>query len=189
MGVNDAGTPQIEWRAVPPGEVALEVPRRLLGGTRPQRKLIESFHIGRFPVAVAQYRAFLNAGDGWRDEGSWAPDLYRDPEGRSYDRGRFGNEPAVYISWFDALAFCRWLSHCLGFNVSLPDEWQWQQAATGGDPGKVYPWGSAWDPQLEPHRATPSRASSQSRLQLACIRAVPRLWGISTWRARSGSGA
>ena len=32
-----------------------------------------------------------------------------------YEFGRFGNHPAVYVSWFDAVAFCRWLSRRLGF--------------------------------------------------------------------------
>jgi len=27
----------------------------------------------------------------------------------------------------------------------LPTEWEWQQAATGGKPAYVYPWGPDWD--------------------------------------------
>ena len=83
----------------------------------------------------------------------WADDLYRDPEGDSYAIGRFGNHPAVYVSWFDAVAFCRWLSRRLGFTVRLPFEWEWQQAATGGDDRNVFPWGGDWDPKQEPYRA------------------------------------
>ncbi len=29
--------------------------------------------------------------------------------------------------------------------IRLPTEWEWRQAATGGDPKNVYPWGSKWD--------------------------------------------
>lgn len=39
---------------------------------------------------------------------------------------------------------CEWLSARLGYEVRLPTEWQWQQAATGGDPAKPYPWGE-WE--------------------------------------------
>ena len=46
---------------------------------------------------------------------------------------------------FLAVAFCRWLSRRLGSEVRLPTEYQWQQAATGGDPRNHYPWGRKWD--------------------------------------------
>lgn len=39
---------------------------------------------------------------------------------------RYGSYPADNVSWFDATAFCRWLSAKLGFEVRLPDEWEWQ---------------------------------------------------------------
>lgn len=43
------------------------------------------------------------------------------------------------------MAFCRWLSDRLGYEIKLPTEWQWQQAATGGDPERIYPWSGKWD--------------------------------------------
>ena len=33
----------------------------------------------------------------------------------------------------------------LGYEIRLPTEWEWQQAATGGDPDHEYPWGAEWD--------------------------------------------
>ncbi len=27
----------------------------------------------------------------------------------------------------------------------MPTEWEWQQAATGGDPTREYPWEGGWD--------------------------------------------
>lgn len=33
----------------------------------------------------------------------------------------------------------------LGYEIRLPTEWEWQQAATGGNPANVYPWGPEWD--------------------------------------------
>ena len=64
------------------------------------------------------------------------------------------------MSWFDANAFCRCLSHRRGEEVRLPTEWEWQQAATGGLADRVYPWGAEWDADEEPHRAN----TSESRL-------------------------
>jgi len=153
VGVDRDGTPDIEWCAIPGGEVAIQVDRRLLPGTKARRKQVDAFHIARYPVTATQYRAFLRAEDGWQNPQWWVPDLYRDAEGDSYDVGRYGNHPALYVSWFDAMAYCRWLSSRVRFAVRLPDEWEWQQAATGGNAGNVYPWGGDWDPKREPHRA------------------------------------
>jgi len=153
VGVDADGTPQIAWCTMSGGDASIEVERRFSPGTKTLRKQVEDLHIARYPVTVAQYRAFLEADDGWCDPRWWAEDLYRDPEGGSYDFGRFGNHPAVYVSWFDALAFCRWLSERLKASVRVPDEWEWQRAATGGDPANVFPWGNDWDPKSEPFRA------------------------------------
>lgn len=55
-----------------------------------------------------------------------------------------GNCPADSVSWYDTIAYCRWLTARLGHEVRLPAEWEWQQGATGGRPDCVYPWGSDW---------------------------------------------
>jgi formylglycine-generating enzyme required for sulfatase activity len=44
------------------------------------------------------------------------------------------------VSWYEAVAFCRWLSAWLGFAVTLPTEQQWERAARGMQ-GFDYPWG------------------------------------------------
>ncbi len=49
------------------------------------------------------------------------------------------------MSWYDAMAFCRWLSQRHGSEIRLPLEWEWQQAATGGRAENLYPWGTKWD--------------------------------------------
>jgi hypothetical protein len=59
--------------------------------------------------------------------------------------GPLDNHPAANVSWYDAVAFCQWLSVRSGHQVRLPTEWEWQQAATGGDPANKYPWGAEWD--------------------------------------------
>ncbi len=40
-----------------------------------------------------------------------------------------------------------------GYEIRLPTEFEWQLAATGGEPGRSYPWGGDWDPKAEPWRA------------------------------------
>jgi formylglycine-generating enzyme required for sulfatase activity len=52
--------------------------------------------------------------------------------------------PVVGVSWYEALAYCRWLSDATGETITLPTEEQWQYAAQGDD-NRRYPWGDVWD--------------------------------------------
>ena len=56
------------------------------------------------------------------------------------------NSPREAVSWFEAVAFSRWLGKRTGSTIRLPTEWEWQLAATGGDPDSEYPWPGEWDP-------------------------------------------
>ncbi|MBK9125874.1 MAG: formylglycine-generating enzyme family protein [Chloroflexi bacterium] len=54
------------------------------------------------------------------------------------------DQPVVGVSWYEAVAFCLWLSSTTGESIMLPTDPQWQYAAQGDD-GRAYPWGDAWD--------------------------------------------
>jgi hypothetical protein len=107
--------------------------------------LVEPFRIAKYPTTWAQYFVFLQSTDGYADL-SWWDGLVRD-ELPGDTAGRMGNRPAEFVSWYDAMAFCRWLSFRLRLEVRLPTELEWEAAATGGDISYQYPWGGEWDPR------------------------------------------
>lgn len=122
----------------------------------PQHKLILHDHfIGRTPVTVAQFAAFVQAtgykttaeqyGYGYNlVEGHWKEIKnanWQTPRGSEMIIQQKGAHPVTLVSWHDALAFCSWLNDITQFEVYLPSETEWEQAARGTD-GRVYPWGN-----------------------------------------------
>jgi formylglycine-generating enzyme required for sulfatase activity len=52
------------------------------------------------------------------------------------------NAPVIWVSAYDAEAYCRWLSAETGFSFRLPYQREWLLAACNGEPNRVYPWGN-----------------------------------------------
>ncbi|WP_156427941.1 SUMF1/EgtB/PvdO family nonheme iron enzyme, partial [Thiohalocapsa sp. ML1] len=141
VGLRADGLPDIAWVDMPAGE--------FLYGDKPERRRCDAFAIARYPITHAQFQAFLDAEDGYDDERWWQG--LSDPD-RDHRPARWpiANHPRETVSWFDAMAFCRWLTHRLGAElngriVRLPTEWEWERAARGTK-GRVYPWGDDYLP-------------------------------------------
>ena len=117
------------------------------------------YWIAKYPVSNSQFARFMQAG-GYQQEAYWSPEgwkwlqgkKYREP--RYYSQNEFGNPifPVVGVSWYEAEAFCSWLSAEWkaqrklpeGYGLRLPTEEEWERAARGTD-GREYPWGD-WAP-------------------------------------------
>jgi formylglycine-generating enzyme len=59
------------------------------------------------------------------------------------------DQPAVGVSWFDAVSYCEWLSDVTGRPMRLPTEAEWECAARGGVEGQRYPWGDDPPPDYD----------------------------------------
>ncbi len=79
----------------------------------------------------------------------WYPEgeIYRQPE--FWDDSRFNNpaQPVVGVTWFEARAYCAWLSAQTGMAYRLPTEVE-REAAVRGRKGRRYPYGPEHDPAL-----------------------------------------
>jgi formylglycine-generating enzyme required for sulfatase activity len=146
---------------------------------------VPTFHMSKYPVTNAQFRRFIEGG-GYENEAYWSPeglawlrrtaeeekDLpdYRQRAGRAepgyWRDARFNrpNAPVVGVTWYEAEAYCRWLSITEGRDYGLPTEAMWEKAARGGleipfgtpgdvslgdnpNPQRRYPWGDDWNPE------------------------------------------
>ncbi len=124
------------------------------------RTLGVEFKIGKYPVTNHQYRRFLAAGgysdeQWWSEEGLRYKEQFQWQEPRQWDDLRFNrnSQPVVSISWYEAEAYCKWLTvqwrregKIQEEVVRLPTQAEWEAAARSKH-GLEYPWGSAeFDP-------------------------------------------
>lgn len=100
------------------------------------RMYIHTFYMDKYPVTNSQYKKCL-------DVRHYRPfdhhDFLKNWKNGTYPAG-WGKKPVTWVSYHEAQAYCRWAGD------SLPNEWQWQYAAQGGDKYLLYPWGNTWNP-------------------------------------------
>ena len=82
-----------------------------------QVQITTPFHMAECPVTNAQYEAF-------------DPDHKRLRGIRGVSNG--DDEAVNYVSWHDAVAFCKWLSEKEGQTYRLPTEAEWEYACRAG---------------------------------------------------------
>lgn len=135
--------PLLEWCEIPAGNV------RVSGSDRDKNNHVDAFLMARYPVTNKQYRAFINAANGYSNPKWWqyADDAFawfqnngqpRPPKYEGLDR------PRETVTWYEARAFCLWLGNLTQLEIRLPTLQQ-RQRAIAGDDERIFPWGNTFD--------------------------------------------
>ena len=122
---------EMELCYVPPGSFIMGSPdddELVYEDEKPlhKRDISYGYWLARYPVTVAQFKSFVT-------EMNFVPqdeNILSDPL----------NHPVRYITWYEALDFCHWLSERwhkqtilpMDWQVTLPSEAEWEKAARGG---------------------------------------------------------
>ncbi|WP_028315860.1 SUMF1/EgtB/PvdO family nonheme iron enzyme [Desulfatibacillum aliphaticivorans] len=133
----------------------LEAFVRIPGGTYPYQDgqvELEEFEISQYPVTNQCYKKFMDS-DGYKKSKFWTEQRpfwlegVNETQPMHWNERRFNcpNHPVVGVCWYEAAAFCNWLTEFQndGFVYSLPTEQQWEAAAAGKE-RREYPWGE-WE--------------------------------------------
>ena len=124
------------------------------------RVWVDAFELAARQVTRAEFAGYLEA------TGAKAPPGWDDPN--------FSNpeQPVVAVSWFEAAAYCEWLSSMTGRAYRLPTEAEWEKAARGGLEGKLFPWGN------EPPQSLPDYARRWLKGPEPVARYAPNGFGL-----------
>ncbi|MCP4423983.1 MAG: SUMF1/EgtB/PvdO family nonheme iron enzyme [Chloroflexi bacterium] len=129
----------------------------LFGDDGKEEREAAPFRAGVYPITNGQYRQFMEAG-GYREERWWSKKGWQWRQGEPqlpwqktdqpdyWLNRRFNadNQPVVGVTWYEAEAFCRWLSDADGSEYRLPTEEEREHLARGPK-GRTYPWGNDWE--------------------------------------------
>ncbi len=173
VGIDEpTGLPAMAWAPIPGVEDL-----KLSDGLRPESEMnfkkkdeawpegqpglkLAPFYLAAYPVTVAQYRPFVEQG-GYTEKGPWWTEAgwkqVHDVDKRTAPWGwdnpslTLDNHPVVGVTWYEAVAYCHWLTQRLrekgmlgeGRVVRLPTEAEWEWAARGPE-GLRWPWGNEW---------------------------------------------
>jgi formylglycine-generating enzyme required for sulfatase activity len=107
---------------------------------------LSDYYIGETEVTIEQYLLFVDSTRShypeWLEVGNTYNILGTSPDKDYYRLKGMSlknlDYPITGVSWFDAMAFCQWLSDETGHDYQLCTEAEWEYAARGGNRSKGY---------------------------------------------------
>ncbi len=150
----------ISFRYIPPGEFMMgsedhEKGREDDESPRQPTKLTKGYYLGATEVTQAQWVEVMGTKP-------WA-DYKRIPKGDHY--------PAVFVSWEDAVEFCKKLSEKESLTFRLPTEAEWEYACRAGTTTEFY-WGTEYNEEY----AWSSKNAKGDLYEVA--KRLPNAWGL-----------
>jgi formylglycine-generating enzyme required for sulfatase activity len=126
--------------------------------TPPFKAVLSPYYIGKYEVRNDEYKYFVDdscycdstfwSEAGWKyiiSENRIRPVDWVEGEEPWINRSNTPDRPINDITWYEAEAYCNWLSKKTGDNYVLPTEAQWERAARGPDPGRIFTYGNEHD--------------------------------------------
>lgn len=121
---------------------------------------LNPYSIGKYELTNNEYLQFVKEGGyvdsaywsetGWKtiNDSNWTGPMYWDKGDPPWTNDPYSNQsdtPVHGISFYEAEAYCAWLSAKTGKNYQIPLSTQWIRAAKGPDPGTKYTWGNEFN--------------------------------------------
>jgi formylglycine-generating enzyme required for sulfatase activity len=140
------------------------------------RVTVAPFAMDRTEVTNAEYAEFVEK-TGYPPPPDW--DGIRPREGQE-------RWPVRNATYEDALRFAAWRSERDGVKYRLPTEDEWEYAARGGDPARLFPWGASWadgrsnveNDSLKPVGSSPEGATPQGLQDM-----IGNVWELTSTQA------
>jgi formylglycine-generating enzyme required for sulfatase activity len=110
-------------------EMKEEEIRKELKREQPPRKVddVPAFFMGKFEVTQEQYEEVMGEGK--------PKELHENPLNEEFKGDK---RPVIFVSWNDAVEFCKKLSQKTGRTYRLPSEAEWEYAARAGTTTRFY---------------------------------------------------